>query len=67
MSGANNISGIDEFAGLQINHGFCQSRAWLLFPGRIISILLILIENHPLKLIALPDLGNPALKGKIIV
>jgi hypothetical protein len=44
-----------------------QSRAWLLFPGRIISILLILIENHPLKLIALPDLGNPALKGKIIV
>jgi hypothetical protein len=65
MSGANNISGIDEFAGLQINHGFCPDRAWLLFPGRIISIFLILIENHPLKLIALPDLGNPALKGKI--
>ncbi|KAI3492036.1 hypothetical protein L1887_43579 [Cichorium endivia] len=41
-----------------------QTRAWLLFPGRIISIFLILIENHPLKLIALPDLGNPALKGK---
>ncbi|MDA4724552.1 hypothetical protein, partial [Enterobacter hormaechei] len=41
-----------------------QTRAWLLFPGRIISIFLILIENYPLKLIALPDLGNPALKGK---
>lgn len=26
-------------------------------------MFLILIENHPLKLIALPDLGNPALKG----
>jgi hypothetical protein len=35
-----------------------QARVWLLFPGRIISIYLILNEKHPLKLIALPDLGN---------